>query len=41
MGPGSQPEGMLGILNGMMKLMQGMQAMQTLEVVKSGVAELP
>lgn len=42
---------MQGILNGMMNLIQGMQAMQTqildvkrqkeLEVVKSGVAELP
>ena len=50
-GPGLQPEGMQGILNGMMKVMQGMQVMQTqildvkrqkdLEVVKSGVVELP
>ena len=45
------PEGLQGLLCGMMKLMQGMQAMQTqildvkrqkdLEVVKSGIAELP
>ena len=50
-GLGSQPDGMQGILSGMMKLMQGMQAMQTqildvkrqkdLEVVKSGIVELP
>ena len=46
-----EPKGMQGILCRMMKLMQGMQARQTqildvkrqkeLEVVKSGIAELP
>ena len=45
------PEGMKGVLEGMMKLMQGMQVMQSqilevrrnseLEVVKSGVSDLP